>query len=421
MLTVLRNSWALLLGVMLLMLGNGLQGTLLGVRGKIEGFSPVEMSYVMAGYYVGFLFGSRMAPEMIRRVGHVRVFAALGSLISAVLIFYPVAPDWMFWAVLRAVVGFSFAGVYITAESWLNASSTNETRGQALSAYMIMQMLGIIAAQGLLNFRDPGGYDLFVIASIAVSIAFTPILLSAGQAPSFERIRPLTMTRLFRASPLACVGMFLMGGVFAAQFGMASVWGSEIGLSIRNLSIFIGSIYVGGLVLQYPIGWMSDRLDRRQVITALSFLGGVATLAGAYLPWSMSVLVAIGFLSGGVANPLYSLLVAYINDYLEDSEMAGASAGLMFINGLGAIGGPVATGWFMHRFGSEGYFLFMAALFMGIAFYATWRMSRRRAQVFMRRKFRILSPSASAVAVEAVVEARPGEAPSGPSQAPAQD
>ena len=187
MLTVLRNSWALLLGVMLLMLGNGLQGTLLGVRGKIEGFSAVEMSYVMAGYYVGFLFGSRMAPEMIRRVGHVRVFAALGSLISAVLIFYPVAPDWMFWALLRAVIGFSFSGVYITAESWLNASSTNETRGQALSAYMIMQMLGIIAAQALLNFRDPGGYDLFVIASIAVSVAFTPILLSAGQAPPFER------------------------------------------------------------------------------------------------------------------------------------------------------------------------------------------------------------------------------------------
>lgn len=404
MLTVLRNSWALLLGVMLLMLGNGLQGTLLGVRGKIEGFSAVEMSYVMAGYYVGFLFGSRMAPEMIRRVGHVRVFAALGSLISAVLIFYPVAPDWMFWAVLRAVIGFSFSGVYITAESWLNASSTNETRGQALSAYMIMQMLGIIAAQGLLNFRDPGGYDLFVIASIAVSVAFTPILLSASQAPSFERIQPLPMMRLFQASPLACVGMFLMGGVFAAQFGMASVWASEVGLSVRNLSIFVGSIYVGGLVLQYPVGWASDRLDRRQVILALAALGGVATLAGAVLPLSMTRLIVIGFLSGGVANPLYSLLVAYANDYLEGSEMAGASAGLMFINGLGAIGGPVVTGWFMHQFGPSGYFLFMAILFFAIGIYALWRMSRRKAQLFVRRKMRILSPNASAVAVEAVIE-----------------
>ena len=262
MLTVLRNSWALLLGVMLLLLGNGIQSTLLGIRGKIEGFSPVEMSYVMSAYYAGFLFGSRFTPDMIRRVGHVRVFAALGSMISAVLILYPVAPNWILWAGMRVVIGFSFAGVYITAESWLNASSTNETRGQALSAYMIMQMIGIIASQVVLNFSDPSGFDLFIISSILVSVAFTPILLSASQAPSFERTKPMSILKLFKTSPHGCVGIFLIGGVFSAQFGMASVWGSEVGLSVRNISIFIGSVYVGGLVLQYPIGWMSDRLDR---------------------------------------------------------------------------------------------------------------------------------------------------------------
>ena len=406
MLTVLRNSWALLLGVMLLMLGNGIQGTLLGIRGKIEGFSPVEMSYVMAAYSAGFLLGSRMAPEMIRRVGHVRVFAALGSLISAVLILYPVAPDWMLWAAMRVVIGFSFSGVYITAESWLNASSTNETRGQALSAYMIMQMIGIISAQALLNLRDPGGYDLFVISSVLVSIAFTPILLSASPAPSFERITPLPMRRLFKASPLGCVGMFLMGGVFSAQFGMASVWGSEVGLSVKNLSIFVASIYVGGLVFQYPIGWASDRFDRRWLILGLAAFGAVVTFAGLVLPWSLVILSIIGLLSGGVSNPIYSLLVAYVNDYLEGPEMAGASAGLMFINGLGAIGGPVITGWFMAQFGPSGYFLFMSVLFATLAIYAFWRMNRRRANLFAHRRFRALSPSASAVAVEAVVEPR---------------
>ena len=235
MLTVMRNSWALLLGVMLLMLGNGIQGTLLGIRGKIEGFSALQMSCVMSAYYLGFLFGSRMAPEMIRRVGHVRVFAALGSLVSAVLILYPVALDWMAWSAMRVVVGFCFSGIYITSESWLNSSTTNETRGQALSAYMIMQMVGVISSQALLNLRAPEGFDLFVISSILVSVAFTPILLSAGQAPPFERTRPLALSALFRTSPLGCVGMFLMGGIFAAQFGMAAVWGSEIGLSVRNL------------------------------------------------------------------------------------------------------------------------------------------------------------------------------------------
>ncbi len=404
MLTVLRNSWALLLGVMLLMLGNGIQGTLLGIRGKIEGFSPLEMSGVMSAYYLGFLFGSRMAPEMIRRVGHVRVFAALGSLVSAVLILYPVAPHWMAWILMRVVVGFCFSGIYITSESWLNASSSNETRGQALSAYMIMQMVGIIAAQALLNFRDPGGFDLFVISSILVSVAFTPILLSAGAAPAFERTTPLSMKKLFATSPLACVGMFLMGGVFAAQFGMASVWGAEVGLSVRNLSIFVGSIYVGGLVLQYPIGWLSDRVDRRSLIMWLAALGAVSVVMGMVLPWNLPVLVVIGFLSGGVSNPLYSLLVAYANDYLDRSEMAGASAGLLFINGLGAIGGPLITGWFMQKVGPGGYFLFMALLFAGIAGYAVWRMSRRHAQLFVRRRFRALSPTASAVAVEAALE-----------------
>jgi len=414
MLTVLRNSWALLLGVMLLMLGNGVQGTLLGIRGKIEGFTPLEMSCVMAAYYLGFLFGSRMAPEMIRRVGHVRVFAALGSMVSAVLILYPVALDWMAWSAMRVIVGFCFSGIYITSESWLNASSSNETRGQALSAYMIMQMVGIISSQALLNLRDPGGFDLFVISSILVSIAFTPILLSAGPAPAFERTKPLAISKLFQTSPLGCVGMFLMGGVFAAQFGMASVWGAEVGLSVKNLSIFVGSIYVGGLVLQYPIGWASDRFDRRQLIMGLAAFGSLAAFAGTVLPWNMAVLVAIGFLTGGVSNPIYSLLVAYVNDHLDRSEMAGASAGLLFINGLGAIGGPLLTGWFMARFGAGGYFLFMALLFLGIAGYALWRMGQRHARLFVRRRYRTLSPTASAVAVEAVIERDAQDTPATP-------
>ncbi len=403
MLTVLRTSWALLLGMMLLMLGNGIQGTLLGIRGKIEGFSAVEMSVVMAAYSAGFLLGSRMAPELIRRVGHVRVFAALGSLISAVLVMYPAAPDWVAWAIMRVVIGFSFAGVYITAESWLNASATNETRGQALSAYMICQMIGIIGAQGLLNLRDPGGYDLFVISSVLVSIAFTPVLLSAAPVPSFERITPLSMRRLFQISPLGCVGLFLLGGIFSALFGMASVWGSEIGLSVRNISIFIGSIYLGGLVLQYPIGWASDRYDRRKIILALAAVGTLVTASGMILPWNMIALASIAFLAGGVANPMYSLLVAYVNDYMEADQMAGASSGLIFIYGLGSIGGPLLTGWLMSLVGPPGFFLFIAGLFAAITAYAFYRMSRGRVRLF-RRRFRTLSPAASAVAVEASVE-----------------
>jgi MFS family permease len=400
MLIVLRNTWALLLGLMLLMLGNGMQGTLLGIRGGIEHFSTFQMSIVMSCYFVGFLFGSRMAPEMIRRVGHVRVFAALGSMISAVLIMYAAAPDWMIWALLRVLIGFSFSGVYITAESWLNNASSNETRGQALSLYLIVQMIGIIAAQMLLNVGDPSGYVLFVIPSVLVSLAFTPILLSVSQAPAFETTKPLSFKRLYQASPLGCVGMFLLGGVFSAQFGMASVWGTKAGLGVADLTIFISAIYVGGLVLQYPIGWLSDRMDRRKVVLWLSAFGALTLIAPVAFDLPFPALVLVGAICGGVSNPLYSLLLAYVNDYLDKSDMAAASGGLLFINGLGAITGPVTTAWMMERIGARGFFLYMCLLFGVLAVYAAWRMTQRRETPEVTSSFTAVSPSASAVLVE---------------------
>lgn len=401
MLSVLRNTWALLLGLGLLMLGNGMQGTLLGIRGGIEEFTTLQMSIVMSCYFVGFLFGSRMAPDMIRRVGHVRVFAALGSLISAVLILYAAAPEWIVWAVLRVLIGFSFSGVYITAESWLNNASTNETRGQALSLYLIVQMVGIISAQFLLNLGDPSGYVLFVIPSVLVSLAFTPILLSVSQAPAFESTQPMTFRQLYKASPLGCVGIFLLGGVFSAQFGMTAVWGTQVGLSIADLTIFISAIYAGGLVAQYPIGWLSDRMDRRRVVLVLAAVGAVVLMVPVVFDVSFWVLVAVGAVGGGVSNPLYSLLLAYVNDYLDKSDMAAASAGLMFINGLGAISGPIITGWMMGSIGSAGYFLFMALLFGVLAVYAGYRMTQRRETPDVTAGYTALSPSGSTIAAEA--------------------
>ena len=249
MIKVLSGAWALLLGMMLLQVGNGMQGTLLGIRGALEGFSTFDMSLIMAGYFVGFLFGSRMAPEMIRRVGHVRVFAALASLISAVMILYPTLTHPVAWGVGRIVIGFCFSGVYVTAESWLNNSSTNETRGQALSLYMIVQMAGIVSAQGLMLVGDPSGFILFVIPSVLVSLSFAPILLSISPTPAFGTAKPMTLRQILETSPLGCVGMFLLGGVFSAQFGMAAVFGAEAGLSVGQISMFVASFFVGALVL----------------------------------------------------------------------------------------------------------------------------------------------------------------------------
>ena len=315
MLFVVKNSWALLFGMFLLMLGNGLQGTLLGVRGSIEGMSPQTMSWVMTGYFVGFLFGSQLAPNMIRRVGHVRVFAALGSLVSACLILYAAWTNPYFWFLLRVIVGFCFSGIYVVAESWLNDSSSNETRGQTLSAYLIVQMMGIVLAQAVLNIADPSGYVLFIIISVVVSLSFAPILLSVSPAPQFQTSKRMTLSQLWSISPLGVVGQFFLGAIFAALFGMASVYGTERGLSVKDISLFVASIYFGGMILQYPIGWISDRMDRRVLIFIVCTIGTIFSF-GANLFDNFIWLLIVAFIIGGVANPLYSLYIAYTNDYL---------------------------------------------------------------------------------------------------------
>jgi MFS family permease len=417
MFTVLRTTWPLFLGLMLLMLGNGLQGTLLGIRGKIEGFSTTEMAVVMSAYFVGFLIASQRAPVMIQRVGHVRVFAALGSFISAALLLFPVITEPWAWVLLRVVMGFCFCGVYITVESWLNDASTNETRGRAMSLYLIVQMAGIIAAQALLNTADPGGFLLFIVPSVLVSIAFAPILLTASPAPAFSQTQKMSLARLWRTSPLGCVTVFLLGGIFSAIFGMASVFGAEVGMSVREISIFVAAIYTGGLLLQYPIGWASDRIDRRQLILGVSAVGGVAMLAGPLVVESFPALLVLGFVIGGVANPLYSLAIAYTNDYLTPVDMAAASGGMLFINGIGAIGGPLIVGWLMDGTGPGGFFLFLAVLLLANAVYAGWRMTRRASPgVAESGAFVAMAPSASAVLTGATVEANATGQP-GPSRA----
>jgi MFS family permease len=380
----------------------------LGIRGAIEGFTTFQISVVMSAYFAGFLFGSHLAPTMIRKVGHVRVFAALGSLISAVLVIYPVAPDWVAWSLLRVLIGFCFSGIYITAESWLNNAATNETRGQALSAYMIVQMLGIIASQALVNVADPSGFTLFVIPSVLVSLAFMPLLLAPTPAPDFQTTRGLSFRALFRISPLGCAGMLLTGGVFSAMFGMASVWGAMKGLSVRDISLFVGALYVGGLVLQYPVGWVSDRMDRRKLIMGLSVVAAVTMLLASVLELPFVLYLVVALLLGGITNPVYALLIAYTNDFLKSEDMAAASAGMIFLNGFGAIFGPLVTGWIMGQVGAGGFFLFIGLLYAALAAYALWRMTRRAAPQGAGQSA-FLVPTASPVAAAAVIDQKRGE------------
>ena len=404
MLLVIKGSWALLLGMLFLQLGNGLQGTLLSVRGELEDFSTFEMSVVMSAYFVGFLGASRLVPEFIRRVGHIRVFAALASLISAILILYPLLVNPWIWTGGRIIIGFCFCGVYITAESWLNNAATNENRGQLLSSYMVVQMAGIVAAQLLLLVGDPGGFELFVLISVLVSISFAPILLSITPTPAFEATKPMSIKHLFKTSPLGCVGMFFLGGIFSAQFGMAPVFGTTAGFSLSEISIFVAAFYIGAMVFQFPIGWLSDRMDRRILIVVTSAIGFIAALTSILVLDAFLILVGSALLIGGMSNPLYSLLIAYTNDFLELDDMASASGGLLFLNGLGAISGPLLTGYLMTQTGPGGYFIILATLLGSLTVYGFYRMTQRGISDVDTSSYATVLPTASVVAVEIAQE-----------------
>ena len=405
MLNVIRDTWALQIGILLLMLGNGMQGTLLGVRGALEQFSTGTMSWVMAGYFVGFLGGSRLAPKLIMRVGHVRVFAALASLISAALILFAAFPSPYVWIFLRVMIGFCFAGVYVVAESWLNDNSTNDTRGKVLSVYIIVQMLGIVSAQGILNIGDPQDYFLFVIASVMVSVSFAPILLSVSPAPVFQTASPMSVTKLIKVSPLGAFGAFCLGGLFSAVWGMGAVYGTESGLSLKEISLFVAMIYLGGMVCQYPVGWLSDRVDRRLLILGAATVCAFVALTGAFLGSVYYLLLITSFFMGGIINPLYSLIIAYTNDFLEQSDMAAGAGGLIFINGVGAIGGPLLVGWIMGMVGPHGFFLYIALVSALLGGFALLRMAvRPTVQVDELATFTPVSQSSSPVAVDMAQE-----------------
>lgn len=378
MLLVLKNTWALMIGMLLLMLGNGLQGTLLGVRGSLEQIDTAIMGYIMAAYFIGFLGGSKLAPLLLQRVGHVRVFAAFGSIVSAAFILYAVMVNPYAWWILRVVVGFCFSGIYVVAESWLNHSASNESRGKALSLYLIVQMGGMVLGQLLLNLADPAGYSLFVLITVLVSLSIAPVLLStSNSAPLETSARAMPLKELISTSPLASFGMLMLGGIIAVMFAMSPVYATERGLSVTQTSWFITAIFTGAMLFQLPIGWLSDKLDRRILIIAVTGVGAATSMLCMYMGDNFSVLMVSAVILGGASGPLYSLLVAYANDYLEQDQMASAAGGLLFINGSGAVLGPVIVGYAMSNLGIEWYFIILLLLMSSVCLYGVYRMSQR--------------------------------------------
>ena len=378
MLAAISSAWALLLGIALIMLGNGLQGTLLPVRATLEGFGTGVTGLVMTGYFAGFLAGSGIVPRLLANVGHIRVFAALASLASTAALVHTVFVTPLAWGLVRIVTGFCFAGLFVVAESWINDAATNRTRGQLLSVYMIMVMGGMGSGQLLMNLSDPRSFELFVLVSVLISIALIPITLSVGRAPRFEAPESIGVRALFRASPLGVAGAFLVGIAHSALFAMGPVYATEIGLGVDRVALFIAAALFGGLVLQWPIGWLSDRFDRRRVIVAVAWIAtGASFAAGAGGVGSYPLLIVSTALLGGMSMPLYSLCGAHTNDHLTPRQIVAASATLVLVGGFGLVMGPSLAAALMQLAGPAGIFWLIALVHGCIGAYGLYRMIRR--------------------------------------------
>jgi MFS family permease len=395
---ILRGTWALLLGIALLMLGHGLQGTLLGVRANLEAFPAAVTGLVMSGYYVGLLIGSLRVPVLVARVGHVRVFAALLSLGSTTILVQAKFVDPYTWFLMRLLTGYCFAGAFIVAESWLNGSASNENRGQLLSLYMVVQMGGMAAGQFLLNLADPGRFDLFILVSVLVSVAAVPMLLTAVAAPVVTRRGDIGLLALYRLSPLGVVGIAGVGVATSSLFSMGPVYASEEGLSVAAISTFMAAVIMGGVVFQIPVGRLSDRLDRRWVIAAVALLAAVVVLPPAILPQVPNYLLFPGFfLVGGLSLPLYALCVAHTNDFLSPEQMVGASSALILAFGVGAAAGPTLTALAMQFVGPIGFPLFLAVVHLALGLFSLYRMTRRSTVAAADRGAYMSLPPPSAV------------------------
>ena len=373
----LASSWAILLGFGILMLGDGLQGTLLAVRADLEGFSATLTGLLMSTFYAGFLLGSILTPRITMKVGHIRVFAAYAALSSAAILVHAVFVSVPVWLAMRLLSGFCFAGLYIVAESWLNDRASNETRGKLLSLYMVVTYVGVGAGQLLLNLADPLEFQLFILVSILISIAVVPLLLSAGSPPTFHDSVRISLLQLFRLTPLGLVSMFAVGMVTATFFALGPIYAQRIGLSIRDTSFFMTVAVVGTVVLQGPIGVLSDRFDRRSVlalVTLMTSASAVICIPAEQL--SLEWLFAAVALFGGLAFPLYSVCIAYTNDHLEPQQMIAASGALVLVSGLGAITGPLLFAMIMDRFGDHALFWAIACVHALTGLFALYRMFR---------------------------------------------
>ncbi len=358
----------ILVSVAFLMLGNGALGTLIGIRLSLAGAGPVAVGIVGAAYFAGLTVGSMQCFRLISRVGHIRAFAAFASVFSAASLGHAIVADVWLWTALRFLEGLCLAGIYMCVESWLNDQASNETRGRILSLYMVTLYAALGAGQQLLNLEADPGALLFMVISILVSISLVPVSLTRTAPPMLPDVTSFSLRKLYRASPLGLAGVFISGTMTGALYSLGPVFGATSGFGVSGTAAFMTVLILGGVLLQWPLGRLSDILDRRTVIIAVAAVLGAASLGLWATPaaeqWRF---LAFALFFGGLSFSLYPLSLAHTNDYVAKSDLVAASGGLILLNSVGAILGPLAGSVAMSLIGPSGLFVFSAVMALGAA------------------------------------------------------
>ncbi|MEJ2534766.1 MAG: MFS transporter [Gammaproteobacteria bacterium] len=370
---------SLLLGVAILLTGQGLQGVLLPVRATLESFSPFAVGLIGGAYFLGFTVGCWRGPRLIRRAGHVRVFAAMTAIASAAPLLHGLWVNLWSWGLLRLVTGFCFAVLYVVIESWLNERADDRDRGRVFSAYIFINMLGLAIGQQLLMLSAPGELSLFALTSVLISIAAVPLLMSTGEQPRAVEESTFDLAALYRNSPTGMLGSLTSGVANGAFWSLAPVFTATAAYNVNLAAWFMTAAVLGGAVGQWPFGWLSDRVDRRHVLIGLCAAGAGLGL----LLWlladqsSVPLLLAASFAWGATAFPVYTISVAQANDRADPETFVMISSGLLLMFGMGAIIGPLLASALMGALGGGALFLFTGLAHAALALFVT---ARRRTQ-----------------------------------------
>lgn len=377
MIAALLPVASLLSGVGMLLVGHGVLTLALPLRAAEEGFDPVAIGALGAAYYAGFVAGCLHGPRLVRRAGHIRTVAAVLSGVSAAAALYPLAVNVPAWIALRFVFGYGLAAFYLVVESWLNDRATNATRGRIMSAYIMVNHAALTVGQLLLLTWPVGGFQLFVLGSVLISLAAIPVALTrqAQPAPVTDvRFRP---GRLWRASPVGLVAAMMIGVANGAFWALAPVSATGFGLSHDQAAVLMSVAVIAGAAMQLPVGRSSDRMDRRHVLAVLLGAAMVTGLVIFTVSPSGIALTALGAAFGAFALPCYSLAAAHAYDHAQPTDYVGTASSLLLMNGLGSIAGPIAAAFLLRHWPGGGLYLFTAATHAVLLAFVLWRVTRR--------------------------------------------